>query len=60
MSDYLSMFGFEISEQARAQVAVYSFPVMPLVYYASGGTNYCLGLVHTAVPIDGTSNWPQL
>ncbi|MCV5641032.1 hypothetical protein OFN49_39710, partial [Escherichia coli] len=42
MTNYLDMWGFSFSEKAKQQVVALNLTPMPLTYFASSNTGYCL------------------
>lgn len=59
MTNYLDMWGFSFSEKAKQQVVALNLTPMPLTYFASSNTGYCLNeFAQTPVSIDGQTVWP--
>ncbi|PFG45857.1 enhancin-like peptidase M60 family [Vibrio sp. ES.051] len=59
MTSYLDMWGFSFSEKAKQQVVALNLTPMPLTYFASSNTGYCLNeFAQIPVVIDGQSPWP--
>lgn len=59
MRDYLDMWGFSFSDKAKSEVITKSLQAMPLTYFASSGTGYCVDeFAETEIPVDGATIWP--
>ncbi|KIP75262.1 hypothetical protein SN13_09180 [Vibrio alginolyticus] len=59
MTNYLDMWGFSFTEKAKQQVVALNLPPMPLTYFASSNTGYCLNeFAQTPITIDGQTVWP--
>ncbi|EGR0148450.1 hypothetical protein FRN29_21745 [Vibrio alginolyticus] len=59
MTSYLDMWGFSFTEKAKQQVVALNLPPMPLTYFASSNTGYCLNeFAQTPITIDGQTVWP--
>ncbi|GAK14812.1 LOW QUALITY PROTEIN: hypothetical protein JCM19053_4682 [Vibrio sp. JCM 19053] len=59
MTSYLDMWGFSFTEKAKQQVVELNLPPMPLTYFASSNTGYCLNeFAQTPITIDGQTVWP--
>ncbi|MDF5099056.1 hypothetical protein P3608_24105, partial [Vibrio parahaemolyticus] len=59
MTSYLDMWGFSFTEKAKQQVVALNLPPMPLTYFASSNTGYCLNeFAQTPITVDGQTVWP--
>lgn len=59
MRDYLDMWGFSFSDKAKSEVSAKSLSPMPLSYFASSNTGYCLDeFAQRETPVDGATSWP--
>lgn len=59
MRDYLDMWGFSFSDKAKSEVSAKSLSAMPLSYFASSNTGYCLDeFALREIPVDGMTIWP--
>ncbi len=59
MTDYLSLWGFELSPGAKAHVHAMNLPMMPTDFYIASPKQHCRGLGGIAkLPVDGTQVWP--
>ena len=59
MSDYIQLWGYELTEAAKTHVAAWNYPMMPTDYYVAASTQHCQsfdGL--TKLPVDGKQSWP--
>lgn len=59
MTDYLEMWGFDLSASAETHVAGLGLAVAPRLFYALSTTSHCDGLDAVALPVDGTTAWPS-
>ncbi len=57
LSGYASMWGYETSAKAKAQISTFGFAKAKNVFYA-GESQYMCDLNVQALPIDGKSEWP--
>jgi hypothetical protein len=55
----ISLYGIAVSAAALNQLDSLNYAVLPAVFYGANGNNYCDGLDKPALPIDGTSPWPN-
>ncbi len=59
MTNYLDMWGFAFSEEAKQQVVALNLAEMPLTFFASSDQGYCLNEFATKpVSVDGETAWP--
>ncbi len=59
MREYLDMWGFNFSDQAKNLVQSKGLVAMPLTYFAASNTGYCRDeFANRPIAIDGTSVWP--
>lgn len=56
---YLEMWGFELTDAAKAHVTAWNYPALPLDYYIAESQNHCKALPSTKLPVDGTQVWPS-
>ncbi len=59
MTNYLDMWGFTFSDEAKLQVVALNLAEMPLTFFASSDQGYCLDEFATKpVSVDGETAWP--
>ncbi|ASP38960.1 hypothetical protein CHH28_09825 [Bacterioplanes sanyensis] len=56
---FLEMYGIRGNNYVQTAVASFSLPELERKFYASGPQDYCKGLVHPELEIDGSSVWPS-
>lgn len=56
---FLALYGISsANELVQRSVSAMTLPPLQLRVYASGSQDYCKGLQHAALAVDGSSNWP--
>ncbi len=58
LTDYLEMWGFDLSTTAKTHVAAWGYESLPLNYYTAEPTAHCKGFTSDKLPVDGTQSWP--
>ncbi|WP_371188757.1 ImpA family metalloprotease [Thalassotalea maritima] len=57
--DWFAMYGFVVSDKAKAQVQSKGYQRLAQVFYAANGADFCSSLEQPAVLVDGESTWPD-
>ena len=59
MSDYIQLWGYELTDAAKTHVAAWNYPIMPTDYYVASPTQHCDSFEGLSkLSVDGTQNWP--
>lgn len=58
LTDWFAMYGFAVSDKAKAQVLAKGYKMLPQVFYASSSQGYCSTLTQSSVAVDGVAVWP--
>jgi len=56
MTNYLEVWGFELTDAAKAAVA--DKDMFPTDFYIAGPQDHCLGFPTEKLPVDGKQSWP--
>ena len=60
LTSWFEMYGFSVTDKAKAQVQSNGFKRLAEVFYTSTGTGYCTSLTQSSLPVDGKQVWPHL
>ncbi len=58
LRDYLNMWGLTHTVTAANHVMAMNLPVLPVAIHTLEANEYCLGLDHPSLPVDGLQAWP--
>ncbi len=59
LTDWFAMYGFTVSDKAKAQVLAKGHKLLDKIFYTSTGTGYCSSLNQNAIAVDGVQVWPM-
>lgn len=57
--DYLTMWGIDIDEKAKQQVASFNYQKVPETFFMANGNDYCEGFNKAQLTVDGLQVWPE-
>lgn len=61
MTEYLELWGFELTEAAKTHVAAWNYAMMPTDFYTVGSRQHCESFDNLSkLPVDGKQSWPTL
>ena len=61
MTDYLELWGFELTEAAKTHVAAWNYDMMPTDFYTVPSNQHCGSFDGLSkLPVDGKQVWPTL